>query len=557
MEVVGLCSLMAALTTARRISGSTEDREESRDSGTDTDTDDRNEILTVNTELIIDDVIAGKAMIEKPTSENTLSFFSVEEKESYLDDFRELKGLCTDIITTEFLKSESNIHFFVDKVVSLFEEAISIYCQKKGIVDDGSRIIFLYKSGNILRLLSQHFLNYMPHYDILRNEMEQYFKKGDCDFCIYINPNDISQHAFDQIHTDMTNIAFILNVHLREIFMNSLPSTFSFMNFKKSFQNSVLERFVEKTKSLDCFSDESNTALYNKKVNSIRFLSDDKYACPDDQHISFTSSSMSNIVVNSVGTNDDNFIYVQCNRALHFYKTTTDIAHFNLIRSKINFNIEIEDVETGETEDIDVGGELIDVSIPHYNDKKVGLFFKNIKKNTHPYVLHNDSLPDLKFTGISLTYNILDLEEQIFGSGKITESSSMPWEMKKYEKRIHRLLFMYFMDIFRNKKIKTMKKMDTCIKLLAELTQKLAQMVDIQKWVTEFRGVFENVMILDFFSKLNEIREHLLQTNYEPFADMLQLIISDLMIFDMTIHNNKHFCNKNNRIYFTEDLYVS
>ena len=130
MEVVGLCSLMAALTTAKDIYGHSIKTTQDTTSKINKQT----EILPrINTELIVDDVISKNLSIEKANSENTLSFFSANEQNEYTDDLRELKGLCTSIITNEFLKSENNMQIFVGKIVELFEETIKIYCQKKGI----------------------------------------------------------------------------------------------------------------------------------------------------------------------------------------------------------------------------------------------------------------------------------------------------------------------------------------------------------------------------------------------------------------------------------------
>lgn len=548
MEVVGLCSFMAALTTVRSFMQDNEERSNTSRSMP-------NPSLIIDSKQIVEDIISNTLEVEKPTNTNIISRFSNDEREEYFDDMREVKSLCTEIVTNELLQTKDNIHIFVSAIVRAFEDSISLYKKKRKL--RGHRILFLYKSGNILRMLSQHFLNYIPNYDILREEMQKYFKKGDCDFCIYINPIGLSESQFKRIHKDMTTLSYVLNVHLRDIFMSSLTDTFQYFNFTKRKRDSTLRKYVELGKGLECFQDPSNKRLYNKTIANIHFIGSPLYDCPDDQHISFTSSSMSNIVVNSTGVNENGFIYVQCNRALRFHKTNTEIAHFNLIRSKVNFDVEIEDMVTQEREIIHIGGELIDISIPHYEDKKMRKFFRNVKRNVHTYTLENPNLPNLAFSGISLSYNIKDLEEQIFGSGKISSSSTMPWEMKKYEKRIHRLLLMYFMDLFKNKEIETMERMDICIKRMADMVKDLATFTDISEEIRDFNVQYPNVSFVAFFKKINNVRKHVERSDYDAYMDMLELIIKDLLLFDMTVHNNIHFCNKDNRIYFSEDLYVS
>ena len=70
----------------------------------------------------------------------------------------------------------------------------------------------------------------------LKQEMEQYFKKGDCDFTIYINPSVFTKRKFNSIHSDMTTLSYILNKQLRKIFMQDIEETFTLTNYKMKYQ---------------------------------------------------------------------------------------------------------------------------------------------------------------------------------------------------------------------------------------------------------------------------------------------------------------------------------
>ena len=173
MEFVGLCSAMAMMTTIQSLSQKQTQQTHTQDQSR---TQAQNDI-EIDTETIVTDIINNDIQLEKPNAQNILQFFSVDEKEEYSDQMKEIKNLCTRIVTDELLKSDDNTHLFLLHIVNTFEDAINIYCTQRNI--NKKNIIFLYKSGNILRMLNQHIMNYLPNYDVIRSEMANYFKKGD------------------------------------------------------------------------------------------------------------------------------------------------------------------------------------------------------------------------------------------------------------------------------------------------------------------------------------------------------------------------------------------
>jgi len=543
MEVVGLCSAMAAATTAKQLYHNYFVPKEN------TSEQKGFERFTLDIETFVSDIIDKKVNLSS-LDENIITQISVDERKEYSDETMDLKSVCTSIVTNELLHSSENMHLFLMFVIGSFEDSIDHYCTLKNI--ERKHIQFLYKSGNILRLISNHFLRYLSQFSMLEQEMEQYFKKGDCDFTIYINPSAFKKRKFNSIHSDMTTLSYILNKQLRKIFMQDIEETFTLTNYKMKYQQRVLAKYISKFNELECFSDPENKELHGWTVDNISFFQNQNYTCPDDQHIQFSSPNLQNITVYSHGKNPDQFIYVQCNRALRFYKSKTDIAHFNLIRSKVNFVLDLSN-EQGGRKQMSIGGELIDVSIPHYEDPKLSHFFSHLKDNVHNYTIETKECCPLHFYSVSFSYQIYDLEQQVFGY--VIDGDTMPWEKKKFNKRIHRLLFLYYMDLYRNQNLVELGDIFDCLVHIAECIQAVAahKMPDFTHF--EHKGKYTTVSFGKVCVILHELSKYIVPENEEKFHDFIVLIMNDIHTFSVSVQNTINFCEKNTRFYFTEDLY--
>ena len=118
---------------------------------------------------------------------------------------------------------------------------------------------------------------------------------------------------------------------------------------------------------------------------------------------------------------------------------------FNLIRTKTQFRIDYIDPE-GMFMSRSMGGELIDVSISHRcADIESQTFFHHINKNISKYSLthHIDSKDTMEFLSYSLEHIIEDLEKMLY------HENVYPWNDKKYVKRINRLFYLSFIELFR------------------------------------------------------------------------------------------------------------
>lgn len=181
---------------------------------------------------------------------------------------------------------------------------------------------------------------------------------------------------------------------------------------------------------------------------------------------------------------DAHSIYVQSNGTLDF--KAGGRVKFALVRSKINFNIYIVQMDednnvVSKPENLQIGGELIDVSIPHRLDDKIHHFFDNMGKYVHKYELkHKGDL--LTFTSYSLIYLIEDLEYILF------EFVQKPWGAPKYEKRVNRLFYLYMIDIFN--KLKTNEQREEFLQGFDDMIDRLSNSTNLREMdgiVDEFK----------------------------------------------------------------------
>ena len=113
----------------------------------------------------------------------------------------------TNFITTEYLANDLTIAQFVRLVTDTFQKILNKYIILKNLPEDS--IIFVYKGGNILRIISREFMRSIPHKcaELIVNTYYQYFKRSDADFSIYIDPS-IEEKKYDEITKEITKITY-------------------------------------------------------------------------------------------------------------------------------------------------------------------------------------------------------------------------------------------------------------------------------------------------------------------------------------------------------------
>lgn len=195
---------------------------------------------------------------------------------------------------------------------------------------------------------------------------------------------------------------------------------------------------------------------------------------------------------------DRNEMYISWNNSLEFGGNVGQIIKFSLVRSKLNFKAIYKTPDGQNIDCINMGGEFIDISIPHRKGHESEHFFYNKHDNTYnPADLNPEShTTEFKliykeisthFHSYSLKYFIYDLNKMLFAEHPFV------WEDPKHEKRLYRLfIFIFIQTLYEtNKKIgleELQKINDVNVALGAYVNRlKHIELTKLRKYVKETR----------------------------------------------------------------------
>lgn len=338
------------------------------------------------------------------------------------DTKRPLKAVATDFVVAEYFSSLSSLYQFLSTVHDVYETALRYYREKRGLEEN--ECMFLFKGGNILRIVAHEFLKTMPEYanaDISRY-YEPFFKRSDNDFSILLDP---ALEDYDAIFDEVTTLAYHLQVYLRTIFMDDLAKYFDVARYNEAYKQKVYAKWLPKFSELG-FGEFVSMKTRSEKDETSRFVQDDY------------GQEIRQVATAELPKGVASPFYIRHNDALEFPNPQGQRVSFNLTRTKVSFSLEKKDGKA-----VAVAGELIDVSIPNRRDSNIAYFFEHLEDNITQYVLDMGPTSDpLEFTSLSLSYLIHDLEYIMY------KFNDVPWEDAKYAKRMNRLVYMYFIDMF-------------------------------------------------------------------------------------------------------------
>jgi len=366
----------------------------------------------------------------------------IEGKE-YVNPKQELKAITTDLVNRKFLSQKADIFRFLRLVIDTHMKAIEIYVALKELKP--AQVRFVYKGGNVLRIVANEFLIELPGYasELVNEFYMPYFKRSDADFSIYIDPK---LKNFDEVHTELTQLTWLLQQNIRERMLVKPNLYFEYFRLNKYEQTRILESYLEELNTSDTLNDPTNERFYQGEFEGVRFedvtaglppwgnsQDIDTFIAPADEK--------SNDTVTFVPRPDlTHYLRIQYNTALEFGEGKgEEKASFNLVRTKMIFAVRFKN-EDGASSVVKIGGELIDVSLPKKADSGLPHFFDTVGA-VDMYELRYKN-KSLRFLGYSIAFLIDDLDLILF------IRSDKPWHDKKYVKRLNRLFYMCFVETF-------------------------------------------------------------------------------------------------------------
>lgn len=521
--------------------------------------------------LVISDIFNFKTKTNK--------IITASERKQTNNEKREFEGIITDMITNEFIKSQDQTAQFIQTIYNTFNLAINSYIEYNGL--PARSIFFIYKGGNILRIIAKDFTHELPGTagDILQKYYGEYFKKSDADFSIFIDP---SLDNYDKIFEDITKLSYLLLNYLRIIFMTNLTKYFNYYENSSDTKINLLKEILNKLNKSSSLTDKSNRYFNNKFVgivfdniyvmdnNKVEFVPTSSsrradslvdYAYPSKEElilyklIPIHKAEQSSLILTETGKkqqilfNDRDSVeyYISVNKTLRFNLQNLFMA-FNLVRMKVNFTGLLRDVE-GKLYSEKLGGELIDVSIIHKDTSEIHNFFKNRDNYVRIFTYINGNT-ELSFRATSFEYLIHDLELILF---KTVEN---PWVDNKYAKRIKRLMFLYFFNMLVTSVLSEIRPF---ILSLKTLTIDPILIIQPHTYNTTINKVIKD---LDIFIKYSDEKHYNIKTLLVKYKNILQnsknsikyliefvkLLENDTNIMLKTLHEIQEYINTNGKL---------
>jgi len=470
------------------------------------------------------------------------------------DENREFKDLSTDIVVKCMVSTSDTMYAFLSLVYNTFYDKIAKYKTKKGL--DETDILFLYKGGNILRIIGFDFLSEMPRQSrkLIETFYADFFKRSDADFSIYVNPK---LREYDTIYQDMVWLAYILQVEIRNQFSATPTTYFNFVRYSKLYADRLLRPFYQKGVEANSFIDENNSKYYGHKLLSINFLGNGyPYQTTNYQGVNDTARQITSDGRIAVFNLDDiqHGMYIQMNETLDFQSPNGRIK-FALVRTKMAFNYLFQKPDGVKYTKV-IGGELIDVSVPHRLDSNFGHFYEhNPLENIHKYVLTSGK-SSLEFYSYNYQYLANDLEFILF------RFVAKPWNTPKYEKRLNRLFYLYVIDLFI--KLPTLAERKNILldlqkkvfgRKLTDVYEGGRDILDtIQYYEDKYRG---SDLLINYL--LGEIRRILLneiatEEDLQNYNKMVGVLGENVSVMNRALRGIRDFCETQGRIR-PENLY--
>lgn len=528
---------------------------------------DKNNIQFLNT--ILDKYHQAKINIIDSTIENieldldpTLIYTDSDNDNN--DENREYKNFCTDIVTN-YILDEKELYNLLYIIHTFYNDCINYYIQKKKLKSDD--IIFLFKGGNIFKLIANKFWSELPNKAMYKfiDEYKSYFKRSDLDFSIYVNP-DLSTDIID----DITIISYKLQVLISEILLTHKNICFKWFKYNDKYKQEILENLLFDINNTESLHD-SSSVYYNNKFTNIQFIdqsaihTNKRYKNQSNNYFTFendnikdinnlsTSFNNNKIVRQKINNNNNNsFMYNSINKALRIKTTNNRLLKFYLTRIKITFNLHLENKINGQNI-IPIGGELIDVSIGR--DESSANFYKNkhnyidtitLTQNTGFYI---NSIKSFDLNIYSFQYLYEDLKFILM------DTLYLPWEDLKYKKRLYRLFFLTFIDVFKNIKKKPIQNkhitlvhqyfsiiLDYIKKFKNNKTNKKNE-TDIKKISTILKKTKQDKILNYIICKKNKC---LLNKLLKYIISIIEKVLFPRKLINLKIHDNTFINNSRN-----------
>jgi hypothetical protein len=316
------------------------------------------------------------------------------------------KSISTKFINDYFYSTPKTSYNFYKLINTTFTKSLEIYCKNKKI--DTKSIIFIFKGGNILRIIVEQLLeNNFNNYELseLIKLKNNNYKRSDSDFQIYIRDLidtkfidtdiKITKDDMDNIHNDISNLSYLLLNRIRNIILLDISKYIYFFQLNKKIQLDLLNNLLK----------DLNDVNTDFKFTCLKF-EDLTVGDIDLNNYPFTTKEIDKDFINNIDTynninsrNDFGVIKVSKENECIIYKNIKDVKPLEPGHNRI-FLANIDYIHNKS--------EYVD-NIDSYIEKK--LIYKNRNK-TNFYITYNNTLDVIK-NNDSFKFNLIRMKLNI------------------------------------------------------------------------------------------------------------------------------------------------
>jgi len=364
-----------------------------------------------------------------------------------------------------FKKSDSDFQIYVKNLIGETIDGIQI--NKKSmdeIYENVNKLTYLLlnRIRNIILLYPNNYINFMKYseyektkaLDELLENLNNSKEKAESDKYKDVIFSEIRFENITAGNADITNFPYILSDQ------KEFNTIFTYHNKNSRGDMLIFKRSQQ--------PDEPVIPIGSNRIA----ISTQKYIYDNVKYEDLLDKSIEKELIYKY-KNDSNF-YISYNDTLKFHRGIVYIE-FNLLRMKINFSLTYKKTHSDNkiyTHLINIPGEYIDVSIPHYTSQDTTYIFQHIADKEPPIVSYDIDIPNkpqFKINSYSYNYFISDLETVLF------YQNCPPWLDKKYSKRLKRLLFLYSVELL---KTITVQNQSKYLELIRSIKSKLKTLID-------------------------------------------------------------------------------
>ena len=376
------------------------------------------------------------------------------------NDKMEIEGLLTSFVTEEFFTNARHLYNFFNTIQTEFHDALSAYKYKNNFAD--TSIIFVFKGGNVLRIVERDVLRELPGIvsSLLFDEYFIDFSRSDADFSIYVDPYIVqyNDNLLRNVHDEILQLSFEVQERLRRKFILDAYKYFSFCELNRNMREQKILNLIRKiNESKSMKIDKENKLFYDTRVIGIGLMGEVYEIEEEKDPNTFLMNGTIRDKFIIRGKNDDivryfsgsskNAIYLSYNDSLKFWAPSNRVQkNFYLSRTKVGFSLLIVQNKNSNVHRVqNIGGELIDVSIVREKSELVS-FFGNLSSNLRvykmkSYIENRDEPREIHFLSYTISFLRHDLYRMLF------IETIYPWDDTKYKKRLNRIMFLYFIDL--------------------------------------------------------------------------------------------------------------